>query len=97
MAKGSKRVGREIWSNVELFEVWPLPDGKGRHPAPLARIKRQMANEVGLAQKLIAWEWHSCLSPNAADEPDGAVSKQRYAEYKAYVTGGDGMVPPSEW
>lgn len=50
MAKGSARVGRAIWSNVELFEVWPMPNGKGRHPAPLERIKRQMANEVGLVQ-----------------------------------------------
>ena len=87
MARGSRRVGRSIWSNVERFEVWPLPEGKGRHPAPIERIKQQIANEVGLADKLIAWEWHSCLSPNAADIAYGDVIKQRYLDYLAYVTG----------
>jgi hypothetical protein len=50
MAPASRRAGRELWSNVELFEVWP-PNcaGKcGRHPAPISRVIKQMANEGGL-------------------------------------------------
>jgi hypothetical protein len=42
--------------------------------------------------KMVAWEWHSCLSPHAADVPYGGVIKQRYAEYKTYVTSGSGAV-----
>ena len=49
MAAASRRVGRAIWSNVELFEVWPANCSEhcgGRHPAPIDRITAQMANEA---------------------------------------------------
>ena len=43
--------GRELWSNVELFEGWPLPciypTKCGRHPAPFERIEKQLASEAG--------------------------------------------------
>ena len=49
---------RPFWSNVELFEVWPRDCEwpsvcHGRHPAPFARIKAQLANEAPRADKLI--------------------------------------------
>ena len=68
---GAARAGRETWSNVELFEVWPRSCQwptrcEGRHPAPFSRIEQQMANEWKFTSPLIAWEWMSCLSPNSA-------------------------------
>lgn len=93
MASASRRVGRKIWSNVELFEVWPVncsgtwSNCRGRHPAPIERITAQMANEAAVTSTLIAWEWHSCLSPHAQDLTYGDVVKQRYEEYKRYVHG----------
>ena len=35
------------WSNVELFESWPVPNDpkSGRRPAPFSRIYAQMQNE----------------------------------------------------
>lgn len=88
MAAASRRVGRAIWSNVELFEVWPANCSEhcgGRHPAPIDRITAQMANEAAITSTLIAWEWHSCLSPHAQDLAYGDVIKQRYEQYKQYV------------
>lgn len=81
------------WANVELFEVWP-PDCQwpapchGRHPAPFARIQQQMANEaarLGPDPVLIAWEWHSCLSPNSAGDPSVPFPEAARANYDAYM------------
>eukprot|EP00051_Salpingoeca_urceolata_P006708 m.88759 g.88759 ORF g.88759 m.88759 type:complete len:492 (-) comp14954_c0_seq1:113-1588(-) len=95
LSRGSSRAGRAIWSNVELFEVWPQscqwPDTcEGRHPGPWQRIVQQLANESPWVTNgtLIAWEWYSCLSPNGG--PDNAwanVTRQRYSEYLDYVSG----------
>lgn len=87
----STRAGRKMMSNVELFEVWPQSCQwspttgicKGRRPAPFERIKAQMANEASLADELIAWEWHSCLSPYGSTNETTEV----YLQYKAYVLG----------
>ena len=89
LAAGSRRMNRRVFSNVELFEVWPrdcqwTPEKgicKGRHPAPFARVKQQMANEAALVDELIAWEWHSCLSPYGTTN----ASAQLYQQYRAYV------------
>ena len=77
-----------IWSNVELFEVWPRScqwpqQCHGRHPAPFERIKAQLANEAPRADALIAWEWESCLSPLHSND-----TARLYAQYRAYVLGG---------
>ena len=92
LAAASKRAGRRMLSNVELFEVWPQSCQwspatgicTGRHPAPFARIVEQIANEAPLADELIAWEWHSCLSPYGQTNWTTTV----YEDYKAYVRGG---------
>lgn len=42
-----------------------------------------MANEAPLADELIAWEWHSCLSPYGSTNDTNEV----YLQYKAYVRG----------
>eukprot|EP00040_Diaphanoeca_grandis_P013990 m.70729 g.70729 ORF g.70729 m.70729 type:complete len:394 (+) comp24268_c0_seq1:64-1245(+) len=90
LALTSRAEGRKIFSNVELFEVWPTSCQwnstagicKGRHPAPFERIKEQMANEAPLVDELIAWEWFSCLSPSLSNE-----SAVVYKQYEAYVNG----------
>ena len=84
----SSAAARPFWSNVELFEVWPTSCAwpapcHGRHPAPFARIKAQLANEATRADRLIAWEWESCLSPLHSDS-----SAALYQQYKQYVLGG---------
>jgi len=92
LAAASARAGRRILSNVELFEVWPYdcpwtPKSgacHGRHPASFERIKEQMANEAPLANELIAWEWHSCLSPFGTSNATAAV----YQQYLAYIQNG---------
>ena len=76
---------RELWSNIELFEGWPLPceypTKCGRHPAPMARIAKQLASEAPLVSgKHIAWEWTSCLSPYT-----NADTAQLYKDYTAYL------------
>ena len=76
---------RELWSNIELFEGWPLPceypTKCGRHPAPMARIAKQLASEAPLVGgKHIAWEWTSCLSPYT-----NADTAQLYKDYTAYL------------
>ena len=40
-----------------------------------------MANEAPLVDELIAWEWHSCLSPYGTTN----LTAQLYAEYLQYV------------
>ena len=76
--------GRTLWSNVELFEGWPLscqwPGPCGRHPAPIERVQAQLANERPFAEKLISWEWLSCLSPHTS-----ADTARLYADYRAYL------------
>jgi hypothetical protein len=89
LAGASRRAHRQVFSNVELFEVWPQDchwSGKsgechGRHPAPFDRIRAQMANEAPLVDELIAWEWHSCLSPFGTSSWTSTL----YSQYKAYV------------
>ena len=83
-----------MWSNVELFQVWPpgcpwSPKTgmcKGRAPAPFERIKAQMANESPIDNivKLIAWEWHTCLSPYGNTNLTTVV----YDQYLAYIEAG---------
>eukprot|EP00041_Stephanoeca_diplocostata_P027642 m.764847 g.764847 ORF g.764847 m.764847 type:complete len:372 (-) comp23217_c0_seq39:1653-2768(-) len=91
IARVSHEVGREVWSNVELFEVWPMnctgswSHCSGRHPGPIKRITEQIANEANIAPTLIAWEWHSCLSPYAQDLSYGSAIKATYDAYLAYV------------
>ena len=86
---------------LRTVEVWPRnctgtwEHCQGRHPAPMERIIKQMANEYDKVSLLIAWEWHSCLSPHSTDLSYGAVIKQRYEEYKAYITQGALSEPPS--
>jgi hypothetical protein len=77
--------GQELWSNVELFEGWPLPceypTKCGRHPAPIARIVAQLASEDRfVGGRHIAWEWASCLSPFT-----NANTSKLYHDYAAYV------------
>lgn len=77
--------GRALWSNVELFEGWPqpciYPTKCGRHPAPIARIVKQLASEDAIVpSRHIAWEWSSCLSPYT-NENTSALYKQ----YVAYL------------
>ena len=104
VARAAANVNRSslMWSNVELFEVWPptcaWPSAcHGRHPASFRdRIQRQMANEAailspddnGTSATLIAWEWRSCFSPYAANDPSipfPNITKQNYEDYKRYL------------
>lgn len=94
IAAASRRAQRRVWSNTELFEVYPQScqwpaTCHGRHPAPFSRIKRQLANEAPLVDALIAWEWTSCLSPQAGrllyrDQYPNATA-ELYAKYIAYI------------
>eukprot|EP00937_MAST-01D_sp_MAST-1D-sp2_P002588 g2588.t1 len=77
--------GRPLWSNVELFEGWPVgctyPTRCGRHPAPMARVRAQLANEeAATGGRHVAWEWSTCLSPFT-----NADTARLYGEYRAYV------------
>eukprot|EP00039_Didymoeca_costata_P010270 m.137841 g.137841 ORF g.137841 m.137841 type:complete len:374 (-) comp14765_c0_seq1:10-1131(-) len=90
IANRSRQAGRKVWSNVELFEVWPsncswtpTHSCRGRHPAPIERITAQMHNEAPLVDLLIAWEWESCLSPYGSND-----SAALYTDYKQYIEGG---------
>ena len=96
LSAASTRQRRTLWSNVELFEVWP-PSCRwpqpchGRHPAPFARIRAQLANEaalVGPNGRLIAWEWSSCLSPNNGSSQWPGETRANYDEYRRYLQGG---------
>ena len=82
--------GRTLWSNVELFEGWPsgctYPTPCGRHPAPMARIAKQLANEdTSAAGRHIAWEWSTCLSPYTNKNTSAL-----YTQYAEYVQKGRG-------
>ena len=81
--------GQELWSNVELFEGWPAPcvypKPCGRHPAPMARIRAQLANEEGATGgRHVAWEWGTCLSPYT-----NADTAQLYRDYLGYLSSGN--------
>jgi hypothetical protein len=99
--KDSKRSVQQ-WSNVELFEVWPKScqwptTCHGRHPASFeGRIRKQIHNEAmilspkdnGSSATLIAWEWRSCFSPNAFDDPHipfPNITKSNYDAYLEYL------------
>jgi hypothetical protein len=87
------------WSNVELFEVWPLSCQfpsvcHGRHPASFTgRIRQQMENEAnvlspqdrGASATLIAWEWRSCFSPNNHGDPHIPFPNETKANYDDYL------------
>ena len=89
----SASMDRPLWSNVELFEGWPpscqWPGPCGRHPAPIERVKAQLANESPFTEKMISWEWLSCLSPYTSDD-----TAQLYADYKEYLSGGRSALKP---
>ena len=79
--------GRQLWSNIELFEGWPrpctYPTPCGRHPAPIGRIIQQLASEDRFAAHHVAWEWSSCLSPFTNTD-----TAALYRDYMAYLSGG---------
>ena len=82
-----KGAGKQVWSNVELFEGWPLPciypKKCGRHPAPIERIINQLKNEDPYVYGHIAWEWMSCLSPHT-----NVNTSKLYSEYAHYIESG---------
>eukprot|EP00466_Bigelowiella_natans_P020086 jgi/Bigna1/86137/estExt_fgenesh1_pg.C_80167 len=84
ISAASTAAGRQTWSNVELFEGWPqpciYPKKCGRAPAPFERIKSQIETESRYASILIAWEWHSCLSPYSNN-----LTATLYRQYSDYV------------
>ena len=93
LSLASTRQHRHLWSNVELFEVWPRscawPEPcHGRHPAPFARIEKQLQNEAAVLAPIggsfIAWEWSSCLSPSG-ENAWPSETRANYAAYKAYL------------
>lgn len=94
LSAAAARAGRRrAWSNVELFETWPpsclWPAPCGRHPGPFPRILEQIRAEARLSTTLIAWEWSTCLSPNAAAAgvapASASAAAANYAAYKAYL------------
>jgi hypothetical protein len=98
LSAASRRQHRQMWANVELFEVWPRTcqwqksdHCNGRHPAPWTRIKQQLETEaqvIGNAAVFIAWEWYSCLSPNGGKDSQWAnVTRANYLAYKRYLAG----------
>ena len=93
LREAARASGRPLWSNVELFEGWPqpcmYPTQCGRHPAPIHRIVKQLANEDPFVEgRHVAWEWGSCLSPYT-----NADTAALYHDYAAYVSG-TSPVPP---
>jgi hypothetical protein len=82
---------RELWSNVELSEAWPVscrnnarPKGVNcsSRPASFSRIAAQMKAESASprVQRLIAWEWLSGLSPFTSP-----ATASNFAQYKEYI------------
>ena len=67
----------------QTVDRWPA-SCEGRHPAPIERIVAQLANEAPLVDEVVAWEWHSCLSPHGATSSTTVL----YEAYKSYVLGG---------
>jgi hypothetical protein len=88
LQKAAVATGRQLWSNVELFEGWPqpciYPKHCGRHPAPIERVIKQLASEDAVVGgRHVAWEWGTCLSP-FTNENTTAL----YRDYKAYLEAG---------
>lgn len=88
LQRAATDAGRTLWSNVELFEGWPqpciYPTKCGRHPAPMARIAKQLASEDAVVRgRHIAWEWSSCLSPYT-----NANTSALFEQYVAYLGAG---------
>ena len=52
-------------------------------------MKAQLANESPFTEKMISWEWLSCLSPYTSDD-----TAQLYADYKEYLSGGRSALKP---
>jgi len=89
----SIKTNRIIWSNVEIWmhaPDTPLQPAScfTRRPASWDRIRSQLENEYPMVEELIAWEWHSYLSPMAGlcDWVKTNVTIQLYNNYKNYVT-----------
>ena len=104
VANASRSAGKAVWANTELFEVYPpscqWPSAcRGRHPAPFSRIVKQLANEARFVDKLIAWEWMSCLSAQAGRLLYKGMYPEAnallYAQYLAYVRGPSALVATS--
>lgn len=56
--------GRHPGSCIQTAELRRLCFSHRRaFTAPFERIKGQMQNEQPVVRELIAWEWHTCLSP----------------------------------
>ncbi len=87
LQKAGESSGKQVWSNVELFEGWPLPCSYpkkcSRHPAPIERIIEQLKNEDPYVHGHVAWEWISCLSPNT-----NVNTSKLYNEYVKYLKKG---------
>jgi hypothetical protein len=86
----SKRHGKPIWSDVELFKggfAHPTPPCAytSIRPAPIARIISQLDLEVGLVDTLTAWEWHAFMSPLAGQCSWYTDARQLYTDYIHYI------------
>jgi hypothetical protein len=90
LKQAGESAGKQVWSNVELFEGWldgkpcEYPTKCGRHPAPIERIVQQLKAEHPYVSGHIAWEWSSCLSPYT-----NANTSALYTNYTAYLGVGD--------
>ena len=84
LQKAGENAKKQVWSNVELFEGWPMPciypKKCGRHPAPIHRVIKQLSNEDPYVDGHVAWEWISCLSPYT-----NANTSKLYKNYAQYL------------
>lgn len=82
----ARNAGVEIWTNCELFDFEPGPDGRHRCIAgPMERIKRQIQIQSPLVDKVICYQYQGIMNRRTELVDIGTPASERlYDEYAAY-------------
>ncbi len=87
-AKTLEDIGVELWSNCEMFDLEPSPDGRVYCvPGPFERIRQQIEIQSPLVKKLICYQyqgiWNRKTKLVNIGHPDSQKLYDKYCEYIA--------------
>ncbi len=86
-AEKLRNIGVTVWSNCELFDFEPSPDGRAYCiPGPIERITQQIAMQAPYAEKLICYQYQGIMNRQTDLVNIGHPSTdQLYRQYVGYL------------
>jgi hypothetical protein len=77
--------GKEIWANVEIWEMDGTQGYAAPYPAPFERVRQQIDIESPHVKLLTGYAWHGFMQPpSATHEKPNPIANKLFEEYANY-------------